>query len=302
MTPKMQTLLKRTFSTIILLGLVAGALTWNQPIGYAALIGILCNVTSIEWFRMLKPRKDEVNRPLALIAGLIYPWIMALITFSGPLQWNHTMSSFALSALILYALIAFIWELIRMDYCGRNAQQALSSVGLSLLAFIFPVWLFCFCFHFLQSDAGILILVWFILVTKLCDVWAYVSGMLLGGKIFGDRKFSPVVSPRKTWEGIIGSLILTMLSGYGLACWLLPAELVGGNPHWKFALIIGCIFLFAVPGDLAGSLIKRGLGVKDSGSLLPGIGGFFDLIDSPAFTVAAFVGIPMFVQACMCCV
>ena len=47
-----------------------------------------------------------------------------------------------------------------------------------------------------------------------------------------------------------------------------------------------CLFILSVAGDLAGSLIKRGLAVKDSGSLLPGIGGIFDLIDSPAFTVS----------------
>ena len=120
------------------------------------------------------------------------------------------------------------------------------------------------------------------------DIWAYVSGVLLGGK-FIKRRFSPVVSPKKTWEGIIGSVILTLVCGALLLRYVmdLPFDEVR-----DVVIYICCaipLFALAVAGDLAGSLIKRGLSVKDSGSLLPGIGGIFDLIDSPAFTVSISV-------------
>ncbi len=293
MTPKMKTFLERGLSTVILLGLLGGAVAWNEPIAYAVLICLFCNLTSIEWFNMLRERKDEANRPLALIAGLIYPWLMATITMvTEGSSMGFALIMFALATLVLYTLVAFFCELFRMDYRGRSGQQALASMGITLLAFIYPVWLFAFSFCLLGTQEEIRMLLWLILVTKMSDIWAYCSGVLLGGKIFGERKFSPVVSPKKTWEGIIGSFIITLATGYGLALWLLP-EVVAAKTLCFCLGSIAILFVLAVPGDLAGSLIKRGLAVKDSGSLLPGIGGIFDLIDSPAFTISAAVALPI---------
>ncbi len=301
MTPKAKTFLERTFSTVVLLGLLGGALALDIRAGYAALICLFCNLTTIEWFRMLKERKDEANRPLALVAGLLYPWCMAaLVIGASASSRSGAFILFAFSALILYALLAFCCELFRMDYRGRSGRQALASMGITLLSFIYPVWLFTFSLYFLTGRSGIDLLLWLILVTKMSDIWAYVSGVLLGGKIFGERPFSPSVSPKKTWEGIIGSFLLTVACGWGLSFVLLPYahDVACSDALWM--LLSAIVFLLAVPGDLAGSLIKRGLAVKDSGSLLPGIGGIFDLIDSPAFTVSAIfvfssmVGIAVF--------
>ena len=110
----------------------------------------------------------------------------------------------------------------------------------------------------------------------------------MGGKFFS-RKFSPVVSPKKTWEGIIGSFIITSVCGWYLLG--MTTFNFALTPAVFFCVLMPCIFILSVAGDLAGSLIKRGLAVKDSGSLLPGIGGIFDLIDSPAFTVSFFVAV-----------
>ena len=77
MTPKLKTFLERGFSTVVLLSLLGGAVAWNEPIGYAVLICVLCNLTSWEWFNMLKG--TNANRWLSFICGLIYPWLFALI-------------------------------------------------------------------------------------------------------------------------------------------------------------------------------------------------------------------------------
>ncbi len=286
MTPKTRTFLERTFSTVVLLGLLAAAVAWNNPAGYAVLICLLCNLTSLEWFHMLRERRSEANRTLALAAGLVYPWLLAGVLLhpdAHEVAGRLLTGGLPLAALVLYAIVAFVCELFRMDYRGRSGRQALASMGVTLLAFVYPVWLFAFALGFLtMGDAAVYFLLWLVLVTKLSDICAYVSGVLVGGRVFS-RRFSPVVSPKKTWEGILGSFALTLAAGAGLAQWLLD-----GVDCW--AALLGAealIFVLAVAGDLAGSLIKRGLEVKDSGALLPGIGGIFDLIDSPAFTVSA---------------
>ena len=79
MTPKLKTFLERLFSTVILLTLVGGVLWWNSVWGYAILICLLCNLTTIEWYTMLKEKKDYAQRWLVLAAGLPYPWLLFLL-------------------------------------------------------------------------------------------------------------------------------------------------------------------------------------------------------------------------------
>ena len=284
MPPKLKTLLERGFSTIVLLAILGGVLRLNEPIGYGILICLLCNLTTWEWFNMLKG--TETNRYLILIGGLVYPWVLMSATNlaasgNGPYDVDVCLS---LAGLVIFSIIAFICELFSMDYRNKTAQQALSSVSRTLLAFIYPVWLFCFALSYIYTSVDVLL--WLILFTKMSDIWAYVSGVLLGGK-FIKRRFSPVVSPKKTWEGIIGSIIITLICGALLLPVLTGTTLESLSEILVYIVLTIPLFFLAVAGDLAGSLIKRGLAVKDSGSLLPGIGGIFDLIDSPAFTVSA---------------
>lgn len=305
MTPKVKTFLERGFSTIILLGLLGGTVWWNDAVGYAILVCVLCNLTTYEWFNMLRERKEESSRTYSLIMGLVYPWLMAAgmlwsMSDSAESQSGAIVCSFvaefdffavALGFLVFYVLGAFFLELRNMDYRGRSGAQALSSMGITVLSFIYPVWLFAFALCCLDDPSAIYTLLWLVLVTKMSDIWAYVSGVLLGGK-FIKARFSPVVSPKKTWEGIIGSFIIT-----SVCAWLLFFLAEGNTQLFTlsktefFCVLMPCIFILSVAGDLAGSLIKRGLAVKDSGSLLPGIGGIFDLIDSPAFTVSFFAAV-----------
>lgn len=298
MTPKTKTFLERSFSTIILLAILGGAIAWDDPLGYGILIAIFCNLTTVEWYRMLAGR--SADRPLVLVGGLIYPWVLLLTaqdiigSHMGPITATLVLFCLVLAGLALFSILAFIRQILAMDYSGKSGQQALADAAETILAFIYPVWLFGFSFFFCLKGASqdCHFLLWLILVTKMSDIWAYVTGVLTGGK-FITRRFSPAVSPKKSWEGIIGSFIITTILGVLLGLWM-----QSGFGPTRLAIYSAVIFVVAVFGDLAGSLIKRGLGVKDSGSLLPGIGGIFDLIDSPSFTVSftfsAFVVLSMF--------
>ena len=297
MSPKIKTLLERGFSTIVLLSLLGGTVAWNEPIGYAGLICVLCNLTSWEWFNMLKG--TNANRVLSLVCGLIYPWLLAasclmpVRDIGGDITVGMLDGGIpvALGCLVLYTLLAFCGQLFRMDYRGKTGAEMLDGMGMTLLSFVYPVWMFSFALTCVDSQGSIWMMLWLVLFTKMSDIWAYMSGILLGGK-FITRKFSPCVSPKKTWEGIIGSIIITLTVGAILlpALGLLTWEEIS-TPSFLFIYIpMGLLLFFlSVWGDLAGSLIKRGLAVKDSGSLLPGIGGIFDLVDSPAFTVSAAI-------------
>ena len=113
----------------------------------------------------------------------------------------------------------------------------------------------------------------FIVLTICSDIGGYFAGITLT-PFTGGHKMAPVISPKKTWEGLAGSAVLCIVAG-GV---MLPTLLHG---HWWQGVITGIAALAAaVFGDLAESMIKRDLAIKDMGTLLPGHGGILDRIDS----------------------
>jgi phosphatidate cytidylyltransferase len=123
-------------------------------------------------------------------------------------------------------------------------------------------------------DGGRRVLV-FVILTICSDIGGYFAGITLGRS--GAHKLVPSISPKKTWEGLAGSALATIAAG----AVLLPALLHG---HWWQGIVVGAAALVAaVFGDLAASMIKRDLQIKDYGRLLPGHGGILDRIDSLLF-------------------
>jgi phosphatidate cytidylyltransferase len=121
-----------------------------------------------------------------------------------------------------------------------------------------------------QGDRRVLI---FIVLTICSDIGGYFAGITLT-PFTGGHKMAPVISPKKTWEGLAGSALLGVVAG-GI---MVPALLHG---HWWQGVITGAAAVAAaVFGDLAESMIKRDLAIKDMGTLLPGHGGILDRLDS----------------------
>lgn len=123
------------------------------------------------------------------------------------------------------------------------------------------------------DDGGLRLLIAFVLIAALDDIGAYFVGTA-----FGKHKMAPSISPNKSWEGFVGGAVTSLLGGLFFGV-LLPDEL--GITH---GLAIGAICGLLVPaGDLVESLFKREIGLKDSGRLLPGHGGFLDRLDAIVF-------------------
>lgn len=109
----------------------------------------------------------------------------------------------------------------------------------------------------------------FILLTAATDFGGYAAGA-----IFGKHPMAPKISPKKSWEGFVGALVLQLI--VGVVLWVY----VFNQPWWVGAIVGFVMMLTATIGDLVESMIKRDLGIKDMGSLLPGHGGVMDRIDS----------------------
>jgi phosphatidate cytidylyltransferase len=134
-------------------------------------------------------------------------------------------------------------------------------------------------------ETGLILPVWVVAVTKFGDVGALLTGMSIG-----KHRMAPAYSPKKTWEGLAGGILLSIAVSIAFVLWFgewLPEGLTVLHAAWMAFFIT----LSGVLADLIESAFKREAKVKDSGGLVPGIGGFLDLTDSLllAFPVAYFL-------------
>jgi phosphatidate cytidylyltransferase len=154
-----------------------------------------------------------------------------------------------------------------------DLKSALAGAGAFVLGvlYIFGAWRCAIELHALNRH-------W--LMFALLLSWAGDTAAMYVGKAFGRHKLAGLVSPLKTWEGAIASVFAGILAGAIYAHYLLPSTVMG------FALVAAAVGNIAGQvGDLCESVIKRGAGVKDSGTSLPGHGGWLDRIDSALFSV-----------------
>jgi len=181
-------------------------------------------------------------------------------------------------------LISFPWLFLR-----KNLDGAMVDWALTLAASIYIGWSMS-CFLLLRGSEMSTIqfvptfalhlprAIWWLLVVLL-GVWGFDSAAFFSGRYFGRHKLAPRISPGKTWEGVFGGLVLSIIAA------LLFTVIPLGVP-WYLAIVLGVLLgAFAVLGDLAESLIKRQTHVKDSGQFMPGHGGLLDRLDSLLFAV-----------------
>ncbi len=176
---------------------------------------------------------------------------------------------------VLYA-VACLWWLAALVWIvryqgGHGVSDAQRSTGMLIgLIVLVPTWLGLVTIHHHSANGPYLLLYVMLLI------WAADTGAYFAGRKWGKHKLAPVVSPGKTIEGAVGAMAASLaVALVGAAVFdLAVAELL-----WFLPLSL-LVVIFSIVGDLAESLFKRRVGVKDSGSILPGHGGVLDRIDS----------------------
>jgi phosphatidate cytidylyltransferase len=186
----------------------------------------------------------------------------AMLTAGYWASGGAVMAAFALTVLgiLVYRMFGGTEGYVRDVTAGVFATAYLPLLGATVSAMLAP------------SDGAKRVLI-FIILTICSDIGGYFAGITLT-PFTGGHPMAPVISPKKTWEGLAGSVFLSVVAG----AVLLPLLLHG---HWWQGVITGIAAVAAaVFGDLAESMIKRDLEIKDMGSLLPGHGGILDRLDS----------------------
>jgi phosphatidate cytidylyltransferase len=249
----------RVITAAVLIPLVVYAVLFSPGFLFAVILGLIFLVAANEWehiarFKQLRSGLFTVLLGAGMLAGLLM---------------THRFSDIILSLSLLWWLFALLAILTYPRYfpAGHALYCAKMVAGLLILL---PAYCAMLRLHQAYAQGPWLLLYLFIII------WAADTGAFFCGKNFGRHKLAPLVSPGKTWEGMLGGL----LAGAFVA---IIATRMLYLPALQSVLFVGLAvvaILVSVIGDLTISMFKRHVGLKDSGSLLPGHGGLLDRIDS----------------------
>lgn len=257
----------RFISSVIMIGLTAFAVV-NEFFFIVMLVSLTVGGL-YEFFYMIKKKDIPIYSYFGIFIGTLIP-LSIYTRFELTRNWE-----------LLFIVLAFLSVLL-LQFARKENHNAIIGISTTMFGVFYVSWLFSFLIKIrllLPEPAGIKLLAFILLVTKAGDV-----GALFFGGWFGKHPLMPRVSPNKSVEGSLGSFAVSILVAV-LARPLLPA---GHFAFWQVVFMGAFFGGIGQLGDLSESLMKRDCNVKDSGKMLPGMGGILDVIDSLLFSAPAF--------------
>jgi phosphatidate cytidylyltransferase len=257
----------RSLSKSVVVGLLLAAIFLSSILIYKELFIVLLSVATAigawELSTALRQKNWYVPRVPAVVGSVL---IMPATYFGGPsIQWLASLAIVA--ALIIWRTVHLLFERRKANF--QTFKRTVRDYGAAAFLVIYLPLTLSFGMLLLRREDGHWWVLAFVTTVALIDSAGY-----LFGRIFGKNKLAPGVSPKKTWEGLAASIVIGTISAVSFTVFVL------GGAWWVGIIFAAALILAAVFGDLAESLIKRDLGIKDMSTLLPGHGGMMDRLDS----------------------
>ena len=248
-------LLPSIFVSMVMLIIIFGSLKINPAI-FAYFVWLMILFAMYELIRAFKSSDIEIS---------LIPLFIATTGIVGA-TWFKNIDGLSVSlAVAIPNVVVYLLFVTPKDYVRRSSVAVFSIFYLPFLA--------GFVLLLAHSPDPIKKIATLIVLVSFNDTFAYFSGVL-----FGKHALAPHISPKKTWEGLVGAIIMTTIGATLLFVYVL-------KDHWWLGAIVGVLgVITATCGDLIESAVKRDLQIKDMGTILPGHGGILDRIDSLLFT------------------
>jgi phosphatidate cytidylyltransferase len=255
----------RNLPAAIAIGVGLGAyvvlsLLYLKP-AFVVLVAVALVLASVELHEALK-KQGMTSAIIPIAVGSVA--ISFGSFFAGrqePVVFSTT--SVLLASLALTVLASLIWRML------KGVAGFVRDAAASLLIIAYVPLLGSFAALMLAEGQGAARVVTFLLIVVMSDTGGYIAGVL-----FGKHPMAPKISPKKSWEGVAGSLVLGTAAGICMAIFALDV------PFWVGIILGVSLVAVGTCGDLIESMIKRDLGIKDMSSFLPGHGGVMDRLDS----------------------
>lgn len=263
----MKGLMQRAMTAIIFVVVMIGGLYFSKY-SFLILFGIITLLSLWEFFNLIA--KDDISIPQRILGvGLgIIPFVMAAIYHLGEIGDSGLFFKKCILTLLPLISLIFIVELF------ANTKNPFGNIGQTFVGLLYIGIPFTLV-QFIAIDGDSFlpnIILGLLLLTWSNDTGAYVIGSMIG-----KTPLFPRISPNKTWEGSTGGVVVT----FGIA-WLL-SQFIKDLSLNDWLILAVLVSIFASIGDLIESMLKRSLGVKDSGTIMPGHGGFLDRFDAFMF-------------------
>ena len=250
----------RIVSALILAPIVLAAIIYGEH-AYDVLVAVFGALMAWEWEKMLADRKSYVGVSLTLMSSMV-----VFLTNFNPV--------FVLGIIAFFAVFLYVKS-------GKNLLLSFGAfyIGLPLLSMMYVA-------YFSDSGSGDLNYSYMYILWLLFVVWATDVGGYVVGKSIGGPKLVPKISPNKTWAGLIGGMLFSVMITY---CFVITMNHYYASAlSMKYFLLSSVILAFVSQvGDIFESKIKRYLDIKDSSNLIPGHGGIFDRVDGLLFAAPA---------------
>lgn len=255
-------------AAVLLLILVAAAKVGDHALNAAFAVGY--GITLAEWLKLTR-----LGTVASYAAGGVFAVIGAALAFAAA-----DLDVFGKIYLVLELAVTCLWLAVTaVCYNARGRGFRVGRTFATVMAFVVSAATWLAVWQFLRLGS------WPLLISVFMIVWLADACAYFAGRLFGKNRMAPAISPKKTWEGAAGGLLSVLAAAAAAYAWL-PHEAVFSSllldrAGWTAGtLMLLVLVAVSISGDLFESSLKRQAGVKDSGRLLPGHGGFYDRLDS----------------------
>lgn len=267
----MSTIVKRLLTAAILIPVVVWLVMFSADAAFISVLSIIMLIAGFEWAALAGIK----NKLIKILFSLVCLGV-AVGGLQLPMELLQTITVLMLSFWLFMVLLIIIKPTMLMRF--KSNVATLLCLGVVVIS---TTWLSLYLLR-INFTEGRAMLMYLLLL-----IWIADSGAYFAGRAFGKHKLSPIISPGKSIEGVVGGLLACVVFSYLAAPYI-------GYTSILFIAVSLTVALVSVYGDLFESLLKRRAGVKDSGSILPGHGGILDRIDSllgaaPFFVACLFL-------------
>lgn len=269
--------IKRTLTGVLFVAVLVGGLLYSAAT-YTLLFALITGLAVWEFGTLINQSgRAVINRPICGLGGVYL--FLAVTGFSENMFGGEVFVPYLL--ILIYLLVAELY-LRRPNPMNNWAYTMMSQLYVALPFALLSV-LYFYPVQVMQGGAFTVAVTPVLPLSVFIFLWASDSGAYLVGSLIGKHRLFERISPKKSWEGSIGGGVLALLAAWVL-WYFFPIVTL-----WQWMGMALVVVVFGTWGDLVESLLKRQLGIKDSGNILPGHGGILDRFDSAMLAIPAVV-------------